>query len=328
MKPSDICHSILNLLKTAHRIYRKRVLRKVPARTPELYDEERASALIYGVLSSEKPCMVARLGAVETQAVVNYLSHIQPRHSAWKYIRGEEPQWWWDRDLMAKMENNAGFFPATEENIRRFAEMMLTDMETVDVLGSWNPNERYVAARLHQASKVRLLLLEPYWTRNPWSRVLEGKRVLVVHPFAEDIISQYTRHREHLFRDKRVLPQFASLRVVKAVQSIGGQSAEFADWFEALDRMKQQMDSEPYDIALIGCGAYGFPLAAYAKRTGHKAVHLGGALQLLFGIRGKRWDKSYTADYDYSTLPNEYWIRPNPSTRNEFTLKVEGGCYW
>ena len=32
--------------------------------------------------------------------------------------------------------------------------------------------------------------------------------------------------------------------------------------------MKMQMDEEDYDIALIGCGAYGMSLAAHAKRKG------------------------------------------------------------
>ena len=50
--------------------------------------------------------------------------------------------------------------------------------------------------------------------------------------------------------------------------------------------MKSQMDQTDYDIALIGCGAYGFPLAAHAKRMGKQAIHMGGSLQLLFGIRG------------------------------------------
>ena len=54
--------------------------------------------------------------------------------------------------------------------------------------------------------------------------------------------------------------------------------------------MKAQIDKEDFDICLIGAGAYGFPLAAYVKRKGKKAVHLGGALQLLFGIKGSRWE--------------------------------------
>jgi hypothetical protein len=157
---------------------------------------------------------------------------------------------------------------------------------------------------------------------------LEGKHVLVVHPFAEDIINQYKNHREQLFEDKRVLPKFASLRVVKAVQSLGGESNGFQDWFEALDWMKTEMDKASYDVALIGCGAYGFPLAAHAKRTGHKAVHLSGALQLLFGIRGKRWDSNYNTIYNYSSLFNNYWTHPQEHTKPLGFNKVEDGCYW
>ena len=36
-----------------------------------------------------------------------------------------------------------------------------------------------------------------------------------------------------------------------------------------------------FEVALIGCGAYGLPLAAHVKRLGKKAVHLGGATQNL-----------------------------------------------
>ena len=41
-----------------------------------------------------------------------------------------------------------------------------------------------------------------------------------------------------------------------------------------------------FDVALIGCGAYGFPLAAKLKTAGKQAIHLGGVLQALFGIKG------------------------------------------
>ena len=96
------------------------------------------------------------------------------------------------------------------------------------------------------------------------------------------------------------------------------------------------MDSEPYDIALIGCGAYGFPLAAHAKRTGHKAVHLGGALQLLFGIKGKRWVNSNYATM-WGMTPNDLylklferkeWIWPSPNSKPSNAKAVENGCYW
>ena len=84
-------------------------------------------------------------------------------------------------------------------------------------------------------------LLEPYWAIEPWTRALEGKKVLVIHPFASLIESQYAEKRELLFQDKRVLPSF-ELKTLQAVQSIGGES-EFKDWFEALDWMKTRMDA-------------------------------------------------------------------------------------
>ena len=79
-----------------------------------------------------------------------------------------------------------------------------------------------------------------------------------------------------------------------------------------------------FDIALIGCGAYGLPLAVQLKRAGKQAIHIGGALQLLFGIKGTRWENKPEA----SILFNEYWIRADLSERPRRLDQVEGGCYW
>ena len=78
-----------------------------------------------------------------------------------------------------------------------------------------------------------------------------------------------------------------------------------------------------FDIAIIGCGAYGFHLAAHVKRIGKKAVHLGGATQALFGIIGKRWENNKVSFYI-----NENWIRPLLEEIPENANTVEGGCYW
>ena len=292
-------------------------------------DPDKASDLLYNLLSSDQPCMIARFGSVELYAFSNGLAVKNKHHHYINFIKGKYPQWWWNEQGMKEMQTNAGFFPPTPEMIVRFSELMYRDIALVDVLGSWRPEEKYFEQELEKCQKIMLLRLEPYWSKSPWSRALRGKKILVVHPFAEDIRKQYENNRERLFVNPDVLPEFESLRIIKAVQSIGGEDNGFADWFEALDWMKQEMDNEPYDIALIGCGAYGFPLAAHAKRTGHKAVHLGGALQLLFGIRGKRWENpSYNKDFNYTELFNKYWISPKTNTQPLNGKDVEGGCYW
>lgn len=298
-------------------------------------DPDIVSEMIYDLLSADKPCMVARYGGFELSTVVNYLGVKNRKPSILKYILGKQQQWWWNKNLMQSMQNNAGFFPPTEEKLSQFCEMMLKDSKEVDLIGSWLEDENIILKEREAIKKVKLVYLEPYWSKNPWSRALEGKKVLVIHPFSEDIIAQYNNHREQLFENKSVLPKFASLRVVKAVQSLGGDSNGFKDWFEALEWMKQEMDKEPYDIALIGCGAYGFSLAAHSKCTGHKAIHLGGALQLLFGIRGKRWEdpdygvKVWGLPYGfYINLMNDYWVRPSDDIKPLKAQDVEGACYW
>ena len=228
------------------------------------------------------------------------------------------------------MKNSSGFFPPTEENLVRFCEMMLEDMKEVDLLGSWQIKEYYFREQLKNTQKVGLILLEPWRSEIPWSRILEGKKVLIIHPFARTIKSQYEK-RELLFRNKKILPEF-DMHIIPAVQSLNGISGNFADWFEALDWMKSEIDKCDYDYALIGCGAYGFPLAAYVKRQGKKAIHLGGVLQLLFGIWGRRWNdpdawiQEGTTRGFYPGLKNDSWVSPGEEYMPENPL--ENGCYW
>jgi hypothetical protein len=93
--------------------------------------------------------------------------------------------------------------------------------------------------------------------------------------------------------------------------------------------MIAEIDACEFDICLIGCGAYGFPLAAHVKRMGKKAVHLGGSLQLLFGIKGKRWENpNYNEVYNYSNLINEHWVYPSLHETPQHASKVEEACYW
>lgn len=239
------------------------------------------------------------------------------------------PPWWWTDQQIINMKRNAGIFNPSIEVLNHFSQMMLEDMRLVDILGSWQSNERLFSKELEKATKVKLRYLEPFWSASPWTSCLKGKKVLVIHPFADTILHQY-RNRDLLFSNHDVLPEFKSIHVIKAVQSIGDNSNGFATWFDALHYMEAEMDRADYDVALIGCGAYGFPLAAHAKRSGKQAVHLGGALQLLFGIKGKRWfnpaDKNL---YDtYSSLANEHWTYPSQNERPQKASEVENGCYW
>lgn len=296
---------------------------------------DKVSEMIYNLLVSGRPCMIARFGSTEMLALVNYLGVNSKKHSILNYIKGKQPEWWWNKKIMNQMQQWSGFFPPTPKNMQKFGDMMMNDIKELDLLGCWIDNEAWFADKLESVKRVHLRLLEPFWAQTTWTKYLKGKRVVVVHPFKENILTQYNNNRSQLFSNPEVLPEFASLRVIKAVQSLGGENNDFRDWFEALKWMKDEIDREDYDVCLIGCGAYGFPLAAHVKRQGKQAIHLGGALQLLFGIKGKRWEdpnygvKEWGIPYgSYTALMNKHWIRPDDTGKPQNAQQVEGGCYW
>jgi hypothetical protein len=285
-----------------------------------------AGDLIYERLATGAPTMIARIGASEMLAMLQHWAVTSP-DPKWRvcarYVLGRTPPPWWDDGTLDAMEMYSGFFPATPSTMARFCERMVEDLALVDILGSWLPAERIVAQRTAlRAVRVPLADLEPYLHATPWSRVLRHRRVLLVHPFAHLALQQY-RRRTALFPDRDVLPEF-TLLALPTVVSIAGNQTTFADWFSALDHMSAQIARESFDVAIIGAGAYGLPLAAVVKRLGRQAVHLGGATQILFGIRGTRWD----GRPNFQRLFNDAWVRPDAESRPPKWRELENGAYW
>lgn len=274
-------------------------------------DGEVCTIIIKKELENDKPSMIARFGSTEIKAILypSFPFFIRP------FVK---------KRIFGNMFTLSGFFPSNEQSIRKFSKMMLEDMQLLDVLGCWRIEERFLQKHFALAKRIKLSTLEPYLQKDPWSEVLENKKILVIHPFNNTIEHQYLNKREQLFTDKRVLPKFKTFETIRAVQTIAGTDSTFVDWFEALDYMKAEMDKKDYDIAIIGCGAYGFPLAAHAKRMGKKAFHLGGPTQILFGIKGKRWIENE----NFKNIINDYFVSPGGTDNIKNSSKVEEGCYW
>lgn len=74
-----------------------------------------------------------------------------------------------------------------------------------------------------------------------------------------------------------------------------------------------------FDVALLGCGLYGIPLSAHIKRMGCQAIYTGGATQIIFGIKGRRWDNL--------GIYNDNWVRAMPEDIPERMQSIEGGCF-
>jgi hypothetical protein len=274
---------------------------------------DRVTALISG----KEPALIARIGAVELSCLRFYR---EQRSGRGKKYPGK---------ISYAMANNAGFFPVDDASLDSFAEFFLKQLPKVDIMGVWfNRYEEIICNGYSKdAQLVELDSLEPFRFVNPWSSKLAGRKVLVVHPFVDSIRKQYTEKRRILFPSPDVLPDF-ELKTVKTVQSMAGAKVDFKNWFEAYQQMCDSIATVEFDVCIIGAGAYGLPLAAFAKKLGKQAIHLGGVTQILFGIRGKRWERDPAYSGTTAKLFNDAWVRPLESETPANKERVEKGCYW
>ena len=222
--------------------------------------------------------------------------------------------------------NNAGVFPPTPEMADVFAKIYSEAKMQADVTVYWGHilGEKYLMDKYApNAEIIPSRPIEPFGFNKPWTSALKGKKVLVIHPFAKTIEKQYEK-REGIHKQSDILPEF-ELKTLKAVQSSAGNDCGFESWKAALEYMENEIDKIDFDVALLGCGGYAVPLGAYIKKMGKKAVVTGGFTQILFGIKGDRWERSRP---DIVAMYNENWVRPDEDDRPEKSKNVEDGAYW
>lgn len=229
--------------------------------------------------------------------------------------------------MVSNARSPAGIYPNNHDYLYAFSKKYsdcIGSLDLVAFIGCTHNYSRLIGNYCPNAIPFHLWGLESYhFPQNPWSEALKDQRVLVIHPFQKSIEQNY-RNREHLFVGTNILPKF-ELITIKAIQNIGNNTNY--DWFDSLYKMQDQINNINFDVALIGCGAFGLPLGAHIKRHLNKtAIHMGGALQLLFGIMGNRW-----AQYNRhgsKNFINEYWTRPLPEETPDSYRKIENGAYW
>lgn len=272
---------------------------------------EEGSDKLKEMLKSDKPFMCCRVGATEGRTIQQWMK--------------KKP--YTDRDI-----NNirvlSGVFPCDKESLDRFCEIYTDGISNADAVFTWGCIGEANAIKKFASKKITLLRNDTYnilFYHNPWTKALKGKKVLIVHPFIDTIKEQYEQNREKLFTDE-LLPEFADICFVRAIQTSAGENegSNYSSWFDALHCMEKEIETKDFDVALIGAGAYGIPLAAHVKKMGKQAIHMAGNLQIVFGIRGKRWDNFP----EYVKYFNEYWVYPSENETPSNKGSVEGGSYW
>jgi len=281
----------------------------------EILSQQAGNALIKEAIIKDGSLMIARCGNSELNCCEFYF-----KNNTGKKKHAFPP------NITKLATNNAGVFPVDNTILNNFSKIYLESLALTDIMAVWQlPFEDYVCNNIcENADLIPLRSLEPYYDLEPWSINLKDQTVLVINSFAKTIETQYETVREKLFDNPAVLPPF-KLKTYRSVQSIAGTKTIFTNWIDAYHYMCNDIEKMRFDVALIGAGGYGLPLAAFIKKMGKKAIYIGGAIQILFGIKGSRW-KSHDI---ISQFFNPYWTEPSKKTETPSNYKmIEGGCYW
>lgn len=275
---------------------------------------ENAKMILADMIDSGKPFALARIGFGE----IDFLYEIMEKDRHNKPLNDFKH---------AGLEDVMGY---DANQIRRYEKLLSDSYKDIDIFACWyrSFHEAYLMRKLAKRGAIGTdeRVLECFLDKEKsWVQKLAGKKVLVVTAFACTTEQQYQKRLD--IYPNGFLPEFE----LKTFQSVwydndAGKDDRFPTWFDALNYMIQEIDKIDYDIALLGCGAFGTPIVSHMKRQGKQAIYVGGILQLMFGIRGSRWDDpSYSA---YHSLFNEHWVYPGDDNKPVNANKLEGGCFW
>jgi len=287
---------------------------------------DEAFAAVHAALTGPVPAAVGKLGSIELELA--YFRFKTRRMSPPPTILPK---------MLQTLCRNAGLFPPIQETAVQMADELLQSLLFLDCTPNWwmkVQTQELLDVFAKRAQKVSLQSLECFLSPNPahWWTATKA-RILVISPFAASVEAQAPFIQDIWASRKGLWHPESTFQTIAFPLSFGVQSPEIqknmlAKWTDSLGLIRAvqaQMDAVDYDLAIIGVGIHSLPLVAHAKRKGKKAIHLGGATQLLFGIRGGRWDTMA----EFQPLFNEHWVRPDSTKERPTHFEaVENGCYW
>lgn len=266
-------------------------------------------------LSTQIPFAAGKIGTAELMAL-----EFQDRRFKLPFFSAG-----WKRSAN-RLANNAGFFPVESQEMLRWNVEMRSAVANIDYLCAWQSDPF-----LKNIEKGLLNWLAPRHIPiglEPLSKkILQeivGYHWLVISPFVGTMRHQVCRLQSIHDPEDKLGVDWDELqkqcRFLQCPLHWHLAPSPYRSWFHGLEELEKAALAQEFDVALIGAGAWSLPLAARIKKAGRSAIHTGGETQLLFGIKGKRWD-----DYGFY---NSAWVSLPKQEAPPGRERIDDGCYW
>lgn len=261
--------------------------------------------ITYEFLMGDKPFSIGRIGNVEGSSLTN---------------NGANRQLW----------SNAGFY-GNMKQFEQWKKIYIESIKDCDVLAYvYTCNSFFTAVGDTLTSLKIYKPMIPYFEFPEFylkfMEVLskQNKKIGIISSFYKDILEQ-SKKINLIYPNFKINPDM--FVIIESYNTCNDNVSEgHKNWeFTLNDLGKRVLEHRDVNHWFISCGCYGLPLQSILKKNGKNSIYVGGLLQILFGIMGKRWDTRpeviknvnihwKTSQYlDIKTLSN--------------LQNVESGCY-
>lgn len=269
-------------------------------------------------IESNLPFFIGRIAGIELQICYEfyYTNHVN------------------DYQLQ-ELENNAGIKITTTNSLKEYVDKLIASYEHCSSIAEWDRNgdvfaitgqsQEWIKQKTPRIQKINAISLEPYYVDEQisWMSSLQNKKILIIHPFINTFKKQLSKLNE-IFPNRTWFNN-CTFQFIKPPMTLAGNHKN-RDWRDYYNEFVENLRKvEEFDVALVAAGGYGMLIADFINQELHKSViYIGGALQLFFGVIGKRW----FTNPQIMSLVNDDWIRPTKEDKPDNFIKVEKGCYW
>ncbi len=258
---------------------------------------------------NKNPKSFGKIGSVESSYINHYLEGYDFEFISKKYD-----------DLLY---TSAGIYIEDETDFQNWSEMYINAIKNTNFLLQWSNADKKLLSKIKRKDNISrsFIGLEPFTLgKNGWHYFLKDKKILCISPFSKSIQAN--------IKNYSFIWNNAHIGKVYTIQASYPEILEGknpTNWQIKLDKVIDQINKVDFDVATIGYGGFSLIIGDYIRNLGKTSIHLGGSNQILYGIKGKRWDKNFEA---YSWYGGNYWIRPSKNEVPKFNKMLEGGAYW
>lgn len=249
------------------------------------------------LFKSNSSYFIARVGNVEMTAILQDRITDQLKQNAGFYGNEEDFKKWKGEYIKAILNCDA------VANVFTCDSFYKLESELYTTLALWKPSIPFMELDIN------------YWL----DLIVQLPKVGIVSFFAKEM-KQQSKNLDKIHKKGKGAFDKTHFEFVECLSTIEGNEPKDKSYFQVLEELTEECLKRDCDHWFLSCGSYGLLLGNELKKKGKNVYYVGGFLQLLFGLRGKRWDNR-----EVGIKYNSHWKYPQKKPIN--AEKVEDWCY-